>query len=80
MMGQYSETDFANWDRRCAKASLTYSILCKRVEELEQELELVRELRKSLSVPGATIEVQLVTSCKSHKAQGAVKFRNIHSA
>ena len=54
--------------------------LCKRVEDLEQEPELARELRKSLSVPGAAIEVQLVSSCKSHKPPGAVKFRNIHSA
>ena len=69
-----------NWDRRCAKASLSYSILCKRVEDLEQEPELARELKKSLSTPGASIEVQLVTSCKSHKPPGAVKFRNIHSA
>ena len=69
-----------NWDRRCAKASLSYSILCKRVEDLEQEPELARELKKSLSIPGAWIEVQLVTSCKSHKPPGAVTFRNIHSA
>ena len=66
MNGQYFETDFMNWDRRCAKASLSYSILCKRVEDLEQEPELARELKKSLSTPGASIEVQLVTSCKSH--------------
>ena len=79
MNGQYFETDFMNWDRRCAKASLSYSILCKRVEDLEQEPELARELKKSLSTPGASIEVQLVTSCKSHKPPG-VKFRNIHSA
>ena len=59
---------------------MSYSTLCKRVEDLEQEPELARELRKSLSVPGAAIEVQLVTSCKSHKPPGAVKFRNIHSA
>ena len=76
---KYSETDFANRDKRCAKASMTYSILCKRVEDLEQEPELARELRKSLSVPGAAVEVQLVTSCKSHRPPGAVKFRNIHS-
>ena len=37
MNGQYFETDFTNCDRQCAKASLTYSILCKRVEDLEQE-------------------------------------------
>ena len=80
MNGQYFETDFTNWDRKCAKASLTYSILCKRVEDLEQEPELARELRKSLTVPVATTEVQLVTSCKSHKPPGAVNFRNIHSA
>ena len=54
--------------------------LCKRVEDLEQEPELARELWKSLSVPGAAIEVQLVTSCKCHKPPGAVKFRNNHSA
>ena len=51
-----------------------------RVGDLEQEPELARALCKSLSVPGAAIEVQLVTSCKSHKPPGAVKFRNIHSA
>ena len=78
-IGQYFETDFTNWDRRCAKASMSYSTLCKRVEDLEQEPELARELRKSLPVPGAAIEVQLVTSCKSHKPPGAVKFQNIHS-
>ena len=59
---------------------MSYSILCQRVEDLEQEPELAQELRKSLSVPGAAIEVQHVTSCKSHKPPGAVKFRNIHSA
>ena len=80
MNGQYFETDIMNRDRRCAKASLSYSILCKRVEDLEQEPELARVLKKSLSTPGASIEVQLVTSCKSHKPPGAVKFRNIHSA
>ena len=80
MNGQYFETDFMNWDRRCAKASLSYSILCKRVEDLEQEPELARKLKKSLSTPGASIEVQLVTSCKSHKPPGAVNFRCIHSA
>ena len=42
MNGQFFETDFMNWDRRCAKASLSYSILCKRVEDLEQEPELAR--------------------------------------
>ena len=78
--GQYFETDFTNWDRWCAKASMSHSTLCKRVEDPEQEPELARELQKSLSVPGAAIEVQLVTSCKSHKAPSAVKFRNIHSA
>ena len=67
MNGQYFETDFMNWDKRCAKASLSCSILCKRVEDLEQEPELARELKKSLSTPGASIEVQLVTSRKSHK-------------
>ena len=72
--GQYFETDFTNWDRRCAKASMSYSTLCKRVGDLEQEPELARELRKSLSVPGAAIEVQLVTSCKSHKPPGAEKI------
>ena len=56
---------------------MSYSTLCKRVEDLEQEPELARELRKSLSVPGAASEVQLVTSCKSHKPPGAMKFRNI---
>ena len=45
MSGQYFETEFMNWDRRCAKASLSYSILCKRVEDLEQEPELARELK-----------------------------------
>ena len=70
MNGQYFETDFMNWDRRCAKASLSYSILCKRVEDLEQEPELARELKKSLSTPGASIEVQLVTSCiTNHQVQ-----------
>ena len=78
--GQYFETDFANWDERCAEASMSYSALCKRVEDLEQEPELAREFCKSLSVPGAAIEVQLVVSCKSHKPPGAVQFRNIHSA
>ena len=46
MNGHYFETDFMNWDRRCAKASLSYSILCERVEDLEQEPELARELKK----------------------------------
>ena len=78
--GQCFDRDFTNWDRRCAKASMSYSTLCKCVEDLEQEPELARELRKSLSVPGAAIEVQLVTSCKRHKPPGAVNFRNIHSA
>ena len=77
---QYFETDFMNWDKRCAKASLSYSILCKRVDDLEQEPEIARELKNSMSAPGASNEVQLVTSCKSHKPPGAVKFRNIHSA
>ena len=31
-----------------------------QVEDLELESELARELRKSLSVPGAAVEVQLV--------------------
>ena len=57
---------------------MSYSALCKRVEDLEPEPELARELCKSLSVPGAAIEVQLVTSCKSHEPPGAVTFRNIH--
>ena len=76
--GQYFETHFTNWDRWCAKASMSYSTLCKSVEDLEQEPELARELQKSLSVPVAAIEVQLVT--KSHRAPSAAKFRNIHSA
>ena len=59
---------------------MSCSTLCKRVEDLRQEPEIARTLRKSLSFPGAVIEVQLVTSCKSHKPPGAVKFRNIHSA
>ena len=42
--GQHFETDFR--DRRCAKASMSYSILCSRVEDLEQEPELARELKK----------------------------------
>ena len=50
---------------------MSYSALCKRVEDLEQDPELAREGRKSLSVPGAAIEVQLVTSCTSHKPPGA---------
>ena len=78
--GQYFETDFTHWDKRCVKASMSHSALCERVEDLEQEPELARALCKSLPVPGAAIEVQLVTSCKSHKPPGAVKFRNIHSA
>ena len=77
--GLYFETDFTNWDKHCAKTSMSFSALCKRVEDLEQDPELARELRKSLSVPGAAIEVQLVTSCTSHKPPGDVKFRNIHS-
>ena len=77
--GQYSETDLTDGDRRCAKASMSYSTLCKRVKDLEQKPELARELRESLSVPGAAIEAQLVTSCKSHKPPDAVKCRNIHS-
>ena len=60
--GQYFETDFTKWDKSCAKASMSCSTLCKRVEDLRQEPELARTLRKSLSVPGAAIEVQLVTS------------------
>ena len=72
--GQHFETDFTNWDKRCASASR------KRVEDLEQEPELARELRKFLSVPGAVIEVTLATACKSYKPPGAVEFRNIHSA
>ena len=35
-------TDFTNWDKRCAKASMSCSTLCKRVEGLEQEPELDR--------------------------------------
>ena len=67
MNGQFFETDFMNWDKRCAKASSSYSILCQRVEDLEQDPQLARELKNSMSTPGASIEVQLVTSCKSHK-------------
>ena len=78
--GQYFETDFTNWDARCTKASMSYSALCKRVEVLEREPDLAKMLRKSLSSPGAKIEVQLVTSCKSHKPPGQIKFRNVHSA
>ena len=78
--GQYFETDFPNWDKRCAKASMSHSATCRRVEDLQQEPELARPLCKSLSVPGASIEVQLVPSCESHKPPSAAKFRNIHSA
>ena len=42
--GQYFDTDFTNWKRLCAKASMSYSTVCKRVEDLEQEPELAREL------------------------------------
>ena len=72
MNGQFFETDSTNWDRRCAKASLSYSILRKRIADLEQEPELPQELKESLSVSGASIEVQLVIWCKSHKPSGAV--------
>ena len=78
--GQYFKSDFTNWDERCEKASMSYSALCKRVEDLEREPDLARMLRKSLSSPGAKIEVQLVTSCKSHTPPREIKFRNIHSA
>ena len=78
--GQYFETDFTNWDKHCAKVSMSYSTLCKRVKDLKQEPELARELPKSPSIPGAAIEVQLVTSSKCHKPPGAFKFRNIQSA
>ena len=78
--GQYFETDLTNGDIRCAKASALYISLCKHVENLEQEPELARELSRSLFAQGAAVEVQLVTSCKSHKPPGASKFRNIHSA
>ena len=72
--GQYFESDFTNWDERCAKASMSYSEWCKRVEDLEREPDRARTLRKSLSSVGAKIEVQLVTSCKSHKPSGEIKF------
>ena len=45
-----------------------------------KNLNLRENCGNSLSVPGAAIEVQLVTSCKSHEPRGAVKFRSIHSA
>ena len=35
-----------NWDRRCAKASLSYSILSKRVEDLEQETRACARIEK----------------------------------
>ena len=79
-IGQCFESGVTNWDQRCAKASMSYSGLCKRVEDLEREPDLARLLRKSLSSPGDKIEVQLVTSCNSHKPPGEIKFRNIHSA
>ena len=66
--------NFTNWDERCAKASISYSEWCKRVEDLEREPDRARTLRKSLSSVGAKIEVQLVTSCKSHKPPGEIKF------
>ena len=58
---------------------MSFSALCKLVENLEQESDLAEALRTSMSSSGAKIEVQLVTSCKRRKPPGAVKFRNIHS-
>ena len=50
---------------------MSYSALCKRVEDPAQEPDLANALRKSVSSTGAKIKVQLVASCKSHKPPGA---------
>ena len=44
------------------------------------EEALSRSLCKSVYMPGSSLTVQVVTSCKSHKPPGPVKFRNTHSA
>ena len=68
------------WTMGYMQAASTYINLTKRVESLETEESLSRSLCQSFYMPGSSLTVQLITSCKSHKPPRSVKFLNIHSA
>lgn len=55
---------------------------CRLAHDIEKwaGTPIARDILRSLSFPGHSVRARLTKTCKTHKPQGAIVFRNIHAA
>ena len=72
-------TEISPLDINLDEIMSTYNRLCKKIAALEQDPRLLRELQKS-AYEGKSIISTLSIKTKTHKPQGEVSHRNVHSS